>query len=117
MCPGGVSRTAQALARQRGASIASMSSPRAERTVSARLILPFQRVLMAQGHRWAEDNLRRGGLEPAELETPDLRVPHRIVRELLQGAIAQSGLSDLGLLAAEALTPAELDIWQYSARC
>jgi AraC-like DNA-binding protein len=39
------------------------------------------------------------------------------VRELLQEAIVRSGLPDLGLRAAEALTPAELDIWQYAARC
>jgi AraC-like DNA-binding protein len=94
-----------------------MSSPRAERTVSARLIVPFHRALVARGHSWVEENLRRVGLEPTELEAPDLRVPHRVVRELLQGAIAQSGLPDLGLLAARALTPAELDIWQYAARC
>jgi AraC-like DNA-binding protein len=94
-----------------------MTPPRAERTVSARLILPFRRVLLAHGHGWVDEILRSAGVDPAELETPDLRVAHRVVRELLLNAISRSGLSDLGLLAAKALTPAELDIWQYASRC
>jgi AraC-like DNA-binding protein len=84
--------------------------------VSAKLLVPFVNVAARLGLNVAAA-LARVGLSPADLDRTDLRISHALVDQLLRAASSLSGRPDLGLLAAEELSPDHLDIVEYLARC
>lgn len=88
----------------------------AARTISARLIVPFVRVIERMGDIPRMPALKDFGLSLNDLTSPQRRISHEDAMSLLDKAVRASGRPDLGLLAAEAVTPNELEIWEYAMR-
>jgi AraC-like DNA-binding protein len=83
-------------------------------TLSVRVLWPFARV-MGTNHETAE-MLAGAGVGAAEFTQSDTRVPHRVVKELLEVALETTGDPALGLHAAEVTDAADLDVLAYAAR-
>jgi AraC-like DNA-binding protein len=84
-------------------------------TASIRLLWPFLEVARAHGHDVSKVG-ERLGLTDAELRHPDTRVPQQRLADLLNEAIAASGVRDLGLLAAEYADATHFGIGEFIAR-
>ena len=85
-------------------------------TVSTRLIIPFVRVMDRMGRKPVKPSLSDVGLSRDVLASPQRRIGHQSAIALLEEAVRVSGRSDLGLMAAEAVSPSELEIWEYAMR-
>jgi AraC-like DNA-binding protein len=83
--------------------------------VSVKLLAPFVYAAQELGLR-VDVGLASVGLSRSDLENAELRVSHALVERLLRDALRQSGERDIGLLAAEHLQPAHLDVVEYAAR-
>jgi AraC-like DNA-binding protein len=83
--------------------------------VSVKLLAPFVHADHDLGLR-VDVGLASVGLSRSDLENPDLRVSHSLVDRMLRDAWRHSGERDIGLLAAEHLLPAHLDVVEYAAR-
>ena len=88
------------------------SGPKAERTLSIRLIWPVLRVLQID----AEGVAPLAGVDLRALVDPDTRLPHSLVMELLERGVKRSGDVLLGLRAGENLEPGDLGVLEYAAR-
>ncbi len=93
-----------------------MASSAAGRTLSTRMLIPFARVMLRMGKKLTRPTLEDVGLSLDSLASPDRRVSHSAAVALLKESIRVSGRADLGLLAAEAVEPSELEIWEYVMR-
>lgn len=76
----------------------------------ARLVFPFVRRLRQL------PAVPREVLDPLEVMDADERIPIAVVHELLVGAIHLSGDIDLGLKAAQEITPGDYGAVEYAAR-
>lgn len=85
-----------------------------EPTISVRLIVPFLEVSGSQPAQLKQ--LARCGIGPTDLVDPELRVPCRVARTLLQQAVTASGDDALGIKAGEAIDPGVLDVAVLAAR-
>jgi AraC-like DNA-binding protein len=83
--------------------------------VSVKLLAPFVSAAQQLGMH-VERALAAVGLSQLDLENPELRVSHAALDHMLRDAQARSGVRDLGLLAAERLSPEHLDVVEYAAR-
>ena len=85
------------------------------RTASIRLLWPFLSLARAHGHdpSYIAPYL---GITEAELEDPDTRVSQQRLCDLLNQAIAKSGVRDLGLVAASYVDSSHFGIAEYIAR-
>lgn len=86
------------------------------KTISTRLVIPFVRVLDQLGKETSKLQKKVLGFSRYELDSPDRRISHDASIALLKESIRISGRSDFGLLAAEAVDAAELEIWEYVLR-
>lgn len=85
--------------------------------MSVRLVWPF--VELARQHERADliERLQAQlGLNQAEFEDPDTRVPLQLAVDLLDQSIARTGLRNMGLLAAQLVTSEHVGIAEYLAR-
>src|SRR5579884_393855 len=85
-----------------------------EKRMSVRLLWPFVRV--AGVDLPTVEAYARAGYGPAELVNPDVRVPHRLVMDLLGSYVSRTGDATLGLRAGESVTSADLEPLEYCAR-
>ncbi len=85
-----------------------------EALVSIRLVWPFARL--AGAGPLALAGLRTVGIEPADFANPDTRIPHRVVIELLEGAVGGRKDVTIGLRAGALAEPCDLDVLEYAAR-
>jgi AraC-like DNA-binding protein len=83
-------------------------------TLSARLLMPFERALRRAGID-PDGFVRARGLEPDDLRG-DRRLPHAVARTLLQDAVTATGDPLLALHAAELVRPGDFDALEYAAR-
>jgi len=58
----------------------------------------------------------RSGLDAGLIADPDARISHVLLNDLLVGAVEDSGLPELGLLAAEQVPPGHFDLFELVAR-
>jgi AraC-like DNA-binding protein len=61
-------------------------------------------------------SLSRAGITALDYASPDTRIPHRIVIELLNAAVESSGDPALGLRAGELIEPGDFDALEFAAR-
>jgi AraC-like DNA-binding protein len=80
------------------------------------MIIPFVRVMSRLGKEPSNPTLEDVGLSLDTLASPDRRISHRAAVALLKESIRVSGREDLGLLAAQAVEPSELELWEYVMR-
>jgi AraC-like DNA-binding protein len=83
--------------------------------VSVKLLVPFISVASELGLR-VDVALASCGLTNEDLDNADLRVSHALVEQMLRRGIAFSGRRDLGLLAAEHVSPGDFGVVEYAAR-
>ena len=95
----------------------SVAARKSTCSMSIRLVWPF--VELARKHE-REDLIERLqtqlGLNQAEFEDPDARVPLQLAVDLLDQAIARTGTRNIGLLAAQQVTSEHIGITEYLAR-
>jgi AraC-like DNA-binding protein len=92
----------------------SPGAPRAESTLSIRLVWPFARL--AASHPGAVGVLVRTGITAEEFGNPDTRIPHATAMRLLADTVATVGDPTLGLRAGEQLEAGDFDVLEYAAR-
>ncbi len=80
-----------------------------EHTYSVRLVKPFLRVLRGRG-AFPDDIL-----DALAGQSPDDRVPIRLVLQSLDAAVALSGDPDLGLHAADSIERGHFDVLEFAA--
>jgi len=85
-----------------------------ERRLSIRLIWPFVRI--AGGDEQEMELLTRDGIGLAELADPETRLRHSLVMELLEHVVRRSGDPAVGLRAAQAVEPVDLDVLEHVVR-
>lgn len=84
-------------------------------TTSIRMVWPFLALAKKHG-REVGDIAGRLGLTKAQFEDRETRVPTRLIAEILNEAIEQSGQRDLGLLAARWADAAHFGVLEYLPR-
>ncbi|MDB4986348.1 MAG: Transcriptional regulator, AraC family [Myxococcaceae bacterium] len=85
-----------------------------EATVSLRWMIPFMRVTGASPSD--VEILRREGISLQDFGSPDARIRHSAIMELLATSVAELGDPMLGLRAGERFEPGELGALEYAAR-
>lgn len=88
------------------------------RTVSIRLLSPFQRVYTQLGVGMQEqlDGVERLGISVEALADPDTRIPLDVVLDTLERSARMLGRADLGLLAGQAAMPGDFGLVELAAR-
>src|ERR1700712_3981770 len=95
----------------------SVTTRRSTCSMSVRLAWPF--VELARRHERADlvERLQAQlGLNQAEFEDPDTRVPLQLAVDLLDQSITRTGMRNIGLLAAQLVTSEHVGIAEYLAR-
>src|SRR5687767_5376780 len=87
------------------------SRPKAEHTLSIRLIRPLLRVLPVD----VENVAPLAGVDLRAPIDPDMRLPHASVMDLVERGVTLSGDPLLGLRASERLEREDLDVLEYAA--
>src|SRR5688572_7211103 len=85
---------------------------KSERTLSIRLMWPTLRIARIDPAIVAT----LAGIDVRAMTDPDTRLPHTLVRELLERAVKFSGDPLLGLRAGASLEPGDLGALEYAAR-
>ena len=88
----------------------------AQSTISSRLVIPFVRIIQGLAEIPGLPKLQDVGLSLDDLSKPGCRVSHGDATRLLAEAVRATDCPHLGLLAAEAVTPNELEVWEYAMR-
>ena len=88
------------------------SRPKAEPTLSIRLVWPVLRALKLD----AQEVEPLAGVTLRAPVDPDTRLPHAVVRDLFERGVARSNDPLLGLRAGESLEPGDLGVLEYAAR-
>jgi AraC-like DNA-binding protein len=97
------------------ASLTSLTYAR-EARMSVRLMWPFLRIIGSSPGPMTMRVLEREGIDPDELARPDLRLRHRLVMDLLDAYVQQTGDTTVGLRAGATIDCAELDPMVQASR-
>jgi AraC-like DNA-binding protein len=95
--------------------VTALATPFGERRKSARLLLPFVRVI-GQAPEVVRE-MHREGIGPGEIARPETRLSHRRVMELIDRWERATNDPSIGIRAGLGVEPGELETMELAARC